>query len=103
MKKIWLIAALVIPAAFWWVSNLHAQATPPARNATAPIVGYVSATRLFQESAAGKADLARVQALQQQRSAELRTRQQTLETTNRQLAQATDAATRSRLQQQEQL
>ena len=64
-------------------------------------VGYVSAQRVFAESADGKAQVARVQVLQQQRANELRARQQTLESLRKQMAQATENAARVQLQQQE--
>lgn len=72
----------------------------PAPRPSFPI-GYVNIQRAIAESAAGKAELARVQTLQQQRANELRTRAQTLEGLRSQLAQASDAATRLKLQQQE--
>ena len=72
---------------------------PPAAKAT---VAYVSAQRILTESTEGKAKLARGQALQQQRAADLKTKQQTLEATRQQLAQATDNSARARLLQQEQ-
>jgi len=64
-------------------------------------VAYVNMQRALTESAAGKAELARVQTLQQQRANELRTRHETLERLRGQLAQASEAATRVKLQQQE--
>jgi Skp family chaperone for outer membrane proteins len=73
--------------------------TPPSRPALS--VGYISAQRVFAESADGKTQGARLQALQQQRASELRARQQTLENVRRQVAQATDSAARVQLQQQE--
>ena len=57
--------------------------------------------RAAAESVEGKAQLARVQTLQQQRANELRTRQQTLEGLRRELAQASESAARVKLQQQE--
>ena len=72
---------------------------PAARPATA--VAYVSGQRIFAESTDGKAEVARVQAMQQQKANELKTRQQTLETVRQQLAQATEGAARTQLQQQE--
>ena len=64
-------------------------------------IGYVNVQRAIAESAEGKAQLARVQTLQQQRANELRTRQQTLEGLRSQLAQASESAARVKLQQQE--
>jgi Skp family chaperone for outer membrane proteins len=71
----------------------------PARPALA--IGYISAQRVFLESVEGKAQGARLQALQQQRAGELKARQQTLENVRRQAAQATDNAARVQFQQQE--
>jgi Skp family chaperone for outer membrane proteins len=64
-------------------------------------VAYVSGQRIFAESGEGKALRAKLQAQQQQRANDLRTRQQTLEGLRKQLAQATDNAARVQLQQQE--
>jgi Skp family chaperone for outer membrane proteins len=72
----------------------------PATRPSLP-VGYVNIQRAIAESAAGKAELARVQTLQQRRASELRTRQQTLEGLRSQLAQASESAARVKLQQQE--
>jgi len=77
----------------------------PGGQAAAPRtsqIGYVSAQRILTDSAAGKADVARVQTMQQQRATELRAKQQTLEATRQQLIQASDASARGQLQQQEQ-
>lgn len=62
---------------------------------------YISGARISSESAPGKAGQARVQALQQTRASELRTRQQTLEATRKQLVSATTADERTRLVAQE--
>lgn len=64
-------------------------------------VAYVSGQRIFTESTEGKALRAKLEAQQQQRANEIRTRQQTLEGIRKQLAQATDNAARVQLQQQE--
>ena len=72
-------------------------AVPP--NAT---VAYVSAQRLTNETNVGKQGVARLQAAQQQRQADLRSRQQALDATRQQLSAATDAGVRAALQQQEQ-
>jgi len=65
------------------------------------LVGYVNAQRVFAETTEGKAQLARVQTLQQQRANELRARQQTLEGLRKQMAEATENAARVRPRQQE--
>ena len=85
----------LVPAIF----SLGPIAQAPAPQAKAAIA-YVSAQRIFAESVEGKAQLAKVQAMQQERAADLRSRQQTLEATRQQLAQA-DGAARVHLQQQE--
>jgi outer membrane protein len=76
--------------------NLSGQTPPPTP------VGYVSTQRVLAESNEGKAAVSRIQALQQQKTGELRPKQQALETTRRQLASATDAAARTQLLQVEQ-
>ena len=63
-------------------------------------IGYVSAQRVFAESTEGKAELAKLQAFQQEKMGELKTRQATLESTRQRLANAEGAA-RIELQQQE--
>jgi Skp family chaperone for outer membrane proteins len=79
--------------------SLTPSAQAPARGPVS--IGYISSQRIFSESIEGKAGVARVQTLQQQRANDLRLRQQTLDATRQQLAQATESATRSQLQQQE--
>jgi len=74
------------------------QATNP--RSSLPI-GDVNIQRAAAESVEGKAQMARIQTLQQQRTNELRTQQQTLEGTRKQLAQASESAARVKLQQQE--
>jgi Skp family chaperone for outer membrane proteins len=64
-------------------------------------VVYVSAQRLSLESAVGKAGTTRIQAMQAERGAQLRARQQALETTRQQLAAATTPEERTRLALQE--
>ena len=72
------------------------RAAPPADK-----VAYVSAQRISAESAEGKAGVARVQALQKERGADVREKQQALETTRSQLALAQPDG-RARLQALEQ-
>jgi Skp family chaperone for outer membrane proteins len=98
MKTFLLMLPLAaLPAAY----SFGVAGQAPAARAGGSI-RYVSPQRVFNESADGKAEIARVQALQQQKATELRTRQQTLETTRQQLAQAPEGAARTQLQQQEQ-
>ncbi len=65
-------------------------------------IAYVSAQRIVAESNEGKAELARIQAMQQQKASELQAKQQTLEATRQRLAQSSDGSARLQLQQQEQ-
>jgi Skp family chaperone for outer membrane proteins len=79
--------------------GLAQQRVPPA---TGP-VAYVSSQRISNETADGKAGMARLQALQRERATDVRTKQQALEATRRQLQSVQDDAGRARLQTQEQL
>lgn len=65
-------------------------------------VAYVSSNRLMNEAVPARTELARVQSMQQQKNAELRAKQQAVDQTRLQLAQATDAETRAKLVKQEQ-
>jgi outer membrane protein len=65
-------------------------------------IGYVSAQRILVETTEGKAEVARLQTLQQQKATELRAKQQTLEATRQQLMQGGESSARAQLQQQEQ-
>ena len=92
--SVWL-AVPVLPLLAW--VGLNQQRPAPAAGPLA----YVSAQRISAETTEGKAGLARVQALQRERTADVRTKQQALETTRRQLTTA-QADARTRLQTQEQ-
>jgi Skp family chaperone for outer membrane proteins len=63
-------------------------------------VAYVSGQRVSRESAEGMAGATRLQALQQEKTADLQARQQALESAGQELARASDAATRGRLEQE---
>ena len=65
-------------------------------------VAYVNTNRVLADSTHGRTQLTRLQTLQQQKSTELRTKQQALEATRTKLAQAADRAARAPLAQQEQ-
>lgn len=65
-------------------------------------VAYVSSQRISNETTDGKAGVARLQAAQRERAAEVRTKQQALDTARKQMAQAPDPVERARLQAQEQ-
>jgi Skp family chaperone for outer membrane proteins len=64
-------------------------------------VGYISTQKVLAESTEGKAAVARLTTLQQQKANELRPKQQAMEATRRQLLEATDANTRNQLAQTE--
>jgi Skp family chaperone for outer membrane proteins len=98
MKTLLMAIPLALLPAF-----LSPAASPQAPVTRPPLaIRYISAQRIVKESADGKAGAARMQTLQQQKSGELRTKQQALEATRQQLAQATDNQARTQLQQQEQ-
>jgi Skp family chaperone for outer membrane proteins len=65
-------------------------------------IGYISPQRILAESVEGKANVARFQSMQQDKTNQLKAMQQALEATRRKLAGAPIAA-RSELQRQEQL
>jgi Skp family chaperone for outer membrane proteins len=96
MKSVLIVVPIALAVGFL-SSRIGAQAARPQA-----AIAYVSSQRIFAETNEGKAAVARAQAFQQQRGTELRSRQQTLESTRLQLAQATDAAARSQLQVQAQ-
>src|SRR5262245_41115336 len=75
-----------------------------ANQAPAPTVpiGYISPQRILAESVEGKANVARFQSMQQDKTNQLRAMQQALETTRQKLAKAPIAA-RPELQRQEQV
>ncbi len=75
---------------------LRAEQSPsPAR------IAVVSTQRVSVETIDGKAAQARIQALQQERTADLRTKQQALEATRRELAQTKELNGLAPLQRQE--
>ena len=86
MKTLAVCAALIIvPAlAFGLAQPRPAQAVGP--------VAYVSSQRISNETAEGKAGIARLQAMQRERTADARTKQQALEATRKQLAVCDAAA-----------
>jgi Skp family chaperone for outer membrane proteins len=93
-------------AALWAVIPILFAATwlgAAAQNPTAPStrVGYVSSLRISSESTEGRSGVAKVQALQREKAAELRQKQQTLEATRARLPMST-AEARPGLEQQEQ-
>lgn len=89
------LAVAVAPAIALGVAQQ--RVTPPSGP-----VAYVSSQRIASETAEGKAGVARLQAMQRERAADVRAKQQALEATRRQLQSAADEAARTRLQAQEQ-
>ena len=65
-------------------------------------VAYVVSQRISNETTEGKAGIARIQALQRERTADARTRQEALQGTRRLIDATQDSAERTRLQAQEQ-
>jgi Skp family chaperone for outer membrane proteins len=100
MKTIIITTALTVLSLSVVASEAAAQAAA-AIPADATVV-YVSSQRLSSETTLGKDGLTRIQALQREKTEDLRARQQTLEDTRRALSQATDAAERGRLEVQAQ-
>jgi outer membrane protein len=98
--KTLLVAASVVLLATVYSMTARGQA-PPSRGMSQQI-GYISSQRIINESTEAKADVARLQAVQQQRATELKPSQQALDATRQQLAQATGDAARQPLQQREQ-
>jgi Skp family chaperone for outer membrane proteins len=99
MKNVFVVILIVLLSTFYWL--MPAAVSGQARRGQTQI-GYVSGQRILTETSQGKAEVARLQTLQQQKTTELRAKQQTLEATRQQLVQASENPTRTQLQQQEQ-
>jgi len=65
-------------------------------------IAHVSSQRISNETSDGKAGIARLQAAQRDRAADVRAKQQALETTRQQITMAADDAARVRLRADEQ-
>jgi Skp family chaperone for outer membrane proteins len=78
--------------------TLRGQTSAPAGP---PRLGYLSPQRIFAESTEGRAGVAKLQSFQQQRAAELQSKQQALQGTRDQLAHAADGEARTQLMLQE--
>jgi len=65
-------------------------------------IAFVVSQRISNETTEGKAGIARMQALQRERAADARTKQDALQATRRQIDMTGDSAERTRLQTQEQ-
>jgi Skp family chaperone for outer membrane proteins len=96
MKTVLLSLALALATALA-AGAVQQRSAPPS----GPIA-FVVSQRISNETAEGKAGIARIQALQRERTAEVRTKQEALQTIRRQLDATQDAAERTRLQTQEQ-
>ena len=98
MKSIFIAAAGALMG-----SALSLAVVGHAQSAKTPsAVAFVSASRILNESAHGRSEMGRVQAATQRANADIRNKQQALETTRQQIAAATDNAARMPLQQKEQ-
>jgi len=95
-----LLVAVPVGLMLMFVSFGATGQTPVAQ--ATPSIGYVTGQRIFAEVPDVNAGFARLQALQQQKSADLAGKQQALEGTRQRLATAGDGQTRTQLQQQEQ-
>jgi Skp family chaperone for outer membrane proteins len=90
------IAAVMLPVVF---SQTLVRLPLTSR---APAIAFINTQRILTESADARHELARFQAVRQQKGSELRTKQQALESTRQELAKTSDPAKRVQLQQQEQ-
>ena len=88
---IWL-ALPVLPVVTWLGLNPQGKATPPSA------IAYVSNQRIAKETAAGKALFERIQVAQRSQATAIKVRQDALAATRKQLATATAAESRARLQ-----
>jgi Skp family chaperone for outer membrane proteins len=95
MKIVPLCLAIAVPAVA--AGALQQQPAPPSGP-----VAFVVSQRISNETTEGKAGIARMQALQRDRTADARTRQEALQATRRQIDATQNAAERTRLQAQEQ-
>jgi outer membrane protein len=97
MKKSLLALSLALALTLAFSASAQRASLVPAGSR----VAYVSGQRLSSESNEGKAGTIRLQALQQEKAADVRARQQALEAVRQQLARA-DAGARAALEQDEQ-
>ena len=93
---LWLAIAMV-PALALAAGALQQRPAPPSGP-----VAFVVSQRISNETTEGKAGIARIQALQRERAADARTKQEALQATRRQIDATQDNAERTRLQAQEQ-
>ena len=97
MRKTILIA-LVTALTAWAGLALGAERQTPPRSSG---IRYVSQQRILAESVDARAEFARLQQFQQQKTSEVRTLQQELDATRRELAQAREPAVVAELQSKE--
>src|SRR6185436_3987833 len=95
MKIVPLCLAIAVPALA--AGAFQQQPAPPSGP-----VAFVVSQRISNETTEGKAGIARMQALQRDRTADARTRQEALQATRRQIDATADSTDRTRLQAQEQ-
>src|SRR5262245_26858961 len=90
------VAAAIVGSIF--SLTLVGQAQPVK---TPSAVAFVSTARVLAESTIGRASASRMQTTQTQRTADLRTKQQALESTRQQIAASADGPARQALLQKE--
>jgi Skp family chaperone for outer membrane proteins len=88
-------AVVATAASMVFVANAQTTKAPSS-------VAYISSNRILSESVLGRAEAGRIQAMQQQKTNEVRAKQQELEAARQQAAAAPDAQARIGLQQKEQ-
>lgn len=94
MFKPWLVALASAVVGSVLSFTLVGQAQPVRQP---PAIAYVSVNKLTTDSTYARGEVARLQRLQQERAADLRSRQQAIEATRQQIVEATDGAVRTQL------
>lgn len=97
MKTILLTVSAAVLGALASVSLVGQAQTGKTPSA----VAYVSPSRILAESVHGRGEMARLQTLQQQRTNDIRTKQQAMQTTRQQMTAAPDGPARAELLQKE--
>jgi Skp family chaperone for outer membrane proteins len=96
MKSILLVVTSMLVASVFSVTAMR-QATPSSQ----PSIAYVSSKRILAESADGRAEATKFQAMAKQAAADLNAKREALEATRQQLSKAPEGAGRTQLQQRE--
>jgi Skp family chaperone for outer membrane proteins len=96
MKAVWIVATLALVSIAYSLNGAAQAARGPTK------VAFVSSGRLIAAAPELQAVLAKFQAAQRQRLADLQPKQRALQETRRKLAQAPDPIARAALTQQEQ-